>query len=156
MLQHHGPVAGIVAGVTLLQLANMIFSVVLPLQLVAAGHSGTTTGLIVTAYGVDCLVAHRLIRAVRHVRAFAVLAAVCALLALSFAATDRAPLWFVLRLVMGFCQAGLFIVVEGWLSAATPATWRGRSRWWGSAAARCSSGPAGPRLDPRSRHLCLT
>ena len=40
----------------------------------------------------------------------------------------RQPLgrvWFVLRLLMGFCQAGLFTVVEGWLSAAAPAQSRG-------------------------------
>lgn len=129
MLQHYGPVTGIVAGVTLLQLANTVFAVVLPLQLVAGGFSGTVAGLVTTAYGigflVGCLVAHRLIRDVGHIRAFAVLAAVCALVSMLFARTDAVALWFALRLVMGFCQAGLFTVVEGWLSAATPAQARG-------------------------------
>lgn len=129
MLQHYGPVAGVVAGVTLLQLANTILAVVLPLQLVAAGQSGTVAGLVATAYGAGflagCLFAHRLIRDVGHIRAFAVLAAVCAILGMLFGATRSVPVWFALRLVMGFSQAGLFTVVEGWLSAATPPRARG-------------------------------
>jgi MFS family permease len=129
MLQHYGAVVGVVGGVTLLQLANTIFSVVLPLQLTLAGYSGTTTGIVTTAYGMGflagCVVAHRLIRDVGHIRAFAVLAAVCSVLSLVFATTRLVPVWFLLRLVMGFCQAGLFTVVEGWLSAAVPATARG-------------------------------
>jgi MFS family permease len=71
-------------------------------------------------------VAHWLIREVRHIRAFAVLAASCSILSSLFAATDLVEVWLVLRLIMGFCQAGLFTVVEGWLSAATPAEARGR------------------------------
>ena len=48
MLKHYGAVVGIVGGVTLLQLANTIFAVVLPLQLALAGYSGTTAGIVVT------------------------------------------------------------------------------------------------------------
>ena len=130
MLKLYGPVLGIVAGVTLLQLANTIFAVLLPLELVAAGFSGTTAGLVATAYGLGflagCRFAHRLIRDVGHIRAFAVQAAICAVVALLFARTQQVALWFLLRLVMGFCQAGLFTVVEGWLSAATRPEARGR------------------------------
>lgn len=46
---------GIVAGVCLLQLANTIFAVVLPLQLVAAGFAGTPAGLVASAYGAGFL-----------------------------------------------------------------------------------------------------
>lgn len=129
MLKHYGAVVGIVGGVTLLQLANTIFAVILPLQLAVAGYSGTVAGMVATAYGVGflagCAVAHRLIRSVGHIRAFAVLAAVCAVVCMVFAASQLVVVWFVLRLAMGFCQAGLFTVVEGWLSAATPAQSRG-------------------------------
>ena len=130
MLQHYGRVAGIVGGVTLLQLANTLFSVVLPLQLVAAGYPGTAAGLVATAYGLGflagCLAMPRLIRRAGHVGTFAVLAAVCAVVSLVFAHTRPvAAVWFALRLVMGFCQAGLLTVVEGWLSAATPPRARG-------------------------------
>jgi MFS family permease len=129
MPPHYGAVVGIIGGVTLLQLANTILAVALPLQLALAGFSGTTTGIVTTAYGLGflagCVVAHRLIRSVGHIRAFAVLAAVCSVLSMVFAASQLVWVWFGLRLVMGFCQAGLFTVVEGWLSAATPAKARG-------------------------------
>ena len=38
MLKHYGAVAGIVGGVTLLQLANTLLSVVLPLALALNGY----------------------------------------------------------------------------------------------------------------------
>ncbi|MFL5334499.1 MAG: MFS transporter [Geminicoccaceae bacterium] len=129
MLKHYGAVVGVVGGVTLLQFANTLLSVVLPLQLALAGYSGTTAGLVISGYGagflIGCLVTPRLIRDVGHIRAFAVLAALCSVTSMVFAASQLVLLWFVLRLLMGFCQAGLFTVVEGWLSAAAPAKARG-------------------------------
>ena len=129
MLKHYGAVAGIVGGVTLLQLANTLLSVVLPLALALNGYSGTTAGLVVSGYGLGflagCIVTPRLIRDVGHIRAFAVLAAICSVTSMVFAVSQFVALWFFLRVAMGFCQAGLFTVVEGWLSAAAPAQARG-------------------------------
>ena len=129
MLQHYGAAAGIVGGVTLLQLANTVLAVVLPLALALAGYSGTVAGLVVSGYGIGflagCVAAPRLIRDVGHIRAFAVLAAICSVTSMVFAVSDLVVLWLVLRVAMGFCQAGLFTVVEGWLSAAVPSKARG-------------------------------
>ena len=129
MLKHYGAVAGIVGGVTLLQLANTLLSVVLPLALALNGYSGTTAGLVVSGYGLGflagCIVTPRLIRDVGHIRAFAVLAAICSVTSMVFAVSQFVALWFFLRVAMGFCQAGLFTVVEGWLSAAAPPQARG-------------------------------
>ena len=129
MSRHYGAVAGIVGGVTLLQFANTLLAVILPLTLALHGYSGTIAGLVVSGYGfgflAGCVVAPRLIRDVGHIRAFAVLAAVCSVTSMVFAVSDLVALWLVLRIVMGFCQAGLFTVVEGWLSAAVPAQARG-------------------------------
>ena len=129
MLKHYGAVVGVVGGITLLQFANTMLSIVLPLQLALAGYSGTTTGLVVSGYGagflIGCLVTPSLIRDVGHIRAFAVLAALCSVTSMVFVAGHFVTLWLVLRLLMGFCQAGLFTVVEGWLSAAAPAKARG-------------------------------
>lgn len=129
MLKHYGAATGIVGGVTLLQFANTMLSVILPLNLALAGYSGTTTGLVVTGYGLGflagCVVNARLIRDVGHIRAFAVLAAICSVTSMVFALSNVVVLWFALRLLMGFCQAGLFTVVEGWLSAVAPPHARG-------------------------------
>ena len=129
MLSHYGAAAGIVGGITLLQFANTVLSVILPLTLALNGYSGTVTGLVVTGYGVGflagCVVNPRLIRDVGHIRAFAVLAAICSVTSMVFALSGLIALWVLLRIVMGFCQAGLFTVVEGWLSAAAPPHARG-------------------------------
>jgi MFS family permease len=129
MLKHYGAAAGIVGGITLLQFANTVLSVILPLSLALSGYSGTATGIVVSGYGmgflVGCIVNPRLIREVGHIRAFAVLAAVCSVTSMIFAFSNFVLLWFVLRVAMGFCQAGLFTVVEGWLSAAAPSHARG-------------------------------
>lgn len=129
MLKHYGAVAGIVGGITLLQLANALLAVILPLTLAVNGYSGTTAGLVITGYGLGflagCIVTPRLIRDVGHIRAFAVLAAVCSVTSMVFAVSGYVVLWFFLRIVMGFAQAGLFTVVEGWLSAAAPPKARG-------------------------------
>jgi MFS family permease len=129
MFRHYGAVAGIVGGVTLLQLANTLLAVVLPLTLALNGYPGTTAGIVVTGYGfgflAGCVAAPQLIRNVGQIRAFAVLAAVCSVTSMVFAVSEVVALWLLLRVVMGFCQAGLFTVVEGWLSAAVPAQARG-------------------------------
>ena len=129
MLKHYGAVAGIVGGVTLLQLANTLLRRRPAACAGLNGYSGTTAGLVVTGYGLGflagCVVTPRLIRNVGHIRAFAVLAAICSVTSMVFAVSQLVALWFVLRVVMGFCQAGLFTVVEGWLSAAAPAQARG-------------------------------
>ena len=66
MLKHYGSAAGIVGGISLLQFSNTVLSVILPLSLALNGYSGTTTGLVVTGYGmgflVGCIVNPRLIR----------------------------------------------------------------------------------------------
>ena len=129
MFRHYAAVVGIVGGITLLQFANTLLAVILPLTLALAGYSGTVTGLVVSGYGIGflagCLAAPRLIRDVGHIRAFAVLAAVCSVTSMVFAVNGYVALWLLLRIVMGFCQAGLFTVVEGWLSAAVPSGARG-------------------------------
>jgi MFS family permease len=130
MIRHYAAVAGIVGGVTLLQFANTLLAVILPLTLALHGYAGTIAGLVVSGYGIGflagCVAAPRLIRDVGHIRAFAVLAAVCSVTSLVFAVSGYVALWLFLRIVMGFCQAGLFTVVEGWLSAASPPAARGR------------------------------
>lgn len=123
-------VTAILSGAALLQFANTLFAVLLPLQLDRIGTAGWLIGVVTSAYSlgflVGCRRVHALLRAVGHIRAFAALAALCCVFALSFAAHTQPLLWAAMRLAMGFCLAGLFITVEGWLNAATPASHRGR------------------------------
>ncbi len=122
-------VIAVVVGATLLQFANSLFAILLPVRLTLAQASPVVVGLIGTAYGagflVGCIVGPRLVRRVGHIRAFAALAAACALVAMAFITTLSPWLWMLLRLLMGIVVAGLLVIVEAWLAAATPKDARG-------------------------------
>ena len=122
-------VIAVVLGATLLQFANALFAILLPVRLTLAEASPLVVGLIGTAYGAGflfgCWMGPRLVRRVGHIRAFATLAATCALVAILFGATASPWLWTALRFLMGVVLAALFVVVEAWLAAATPKDARG-------------------------------
>lgn len=122
-------VIAVVLGATLLQTSNALFAILLPVRLTLAEASAVVVGLIGTAYGVGflfgCVIGPRLVRRVGHIRAFAALAAACALVAMAFAATLSPWLWMLLRLLMGAVVAALLVIVEAWLAAATPRDARG-------------------------------
>lgn len=123
-------VAAILAGTTCLQFANTLFGVLLPVRLELLGSPAWLVGIVTSAYGLGflfgCRRLHTLIRGVGHIRAFAALAALCCIFALTFAANEQPWLWAAMRLAMGFCLAGLFLTAEGWLNAVTPGNQRGR------------------------------
>ena len=164
MLKHYGAVAGIVGGVTLLQLANTLLSVVLPLHLALDGYSGTTAGLVDHRLRRGLprrLRRHpRLIRDVGHIRAFAVLAAVCSVTSMVFAASQSgravvlpaAGRWASARRACSrWSRAGSVPRhPPGPAAACCPSTWsRPRSR--SSAASCCWARSTPPRRLVRGR-----
>ena len=120
----------VVAGVAVLQVANGLLGVLIPLQLGLHRFPTTIVGLVVTAHSVGflvgCLAVPRIVRRVGHIRAFALFAASVSVAALSFAIAVEPTLWSALRLVTGFCSAGLFTVAESWINDQTPSKTRGR------------------------------
>lgn len=123
-------VACIIAGASLLQAANSILGALLPLEVARSGGSGTAAGALATGYGVGflagCLTAARIIRRLGHIRTFAALAAICAILTQAMAADADFVKWLLLRTATGYCLAGMFATAEGWLAGSTAATGRGR------------------------------
>jgi MFS family permease len=129
MLGPYVAVVAIVIGATFLQFANALFAILLPVRLVLADASPLVVGSIGSSYGVGflvgCVMGPVLIRRVGHVRTFAALAAMAALLALTFAVTALPWVWVLLRFGSGVALSGLFVIVEAWLAAATPKDARG-------------------------------
>ena len=123
-------VTAVIAGVTVLQGANGLLLVLLPLRMTAEGFSVPTMGWVAAAHGagflIGCLATSRLIALIGHVRAFSALAATLSVVALAFAAFSAPMVWFLLRLVGGVAFAGLFTVAESWISERTPKLQRGR------------------------------
>ena len=84
------------------------------------GFSLTEVGFIGTAYFIGflfgCMWSGKLIRRVGHIRSFAILAAIAAQVALIQAFFISPAPWLLLRVVSGFCFAGLAMIIESWLN----------------------------------------
>ena len=123
-------IGAITAGATLLQGANGLLQALLPLRIQAEGLSITAIGVVATAYGfgfaAGCFLAPLLIRHVGHIRAFVSLAAIAAVVALAFSGAEALLVWCLLRGLSGMTLAGLFTVIDGWVSAQATSTHRGR------------------------------
>jgi MFS family permease len=116
-----GNVSGLLAGHGLLTLGSGLFGTLLALNLVLRGVSPGWAGAVLAAYFVGFVVAtvtaHFVITEVGHTRAFALFAAVAAVTALLHPIVDALAFWALLRLIAGYCLAGLFMITESWLSA---------------------------------------
>ncbi|WP_046865525.1 MFS transporter [Microvirga massiliensis] len=115
---------------TILQASNGLLQALLPLRMQADGLPVTAIGLVATAYGagfvVGCFMAPKLIRRVGHIRAFASLAATAAVVALAFTTAQSVLAWIILRALSGIALAGVFTVMDGWISARATPSIRGR------------------------------
>jgi MFS family permease len=113
-----------------IQLANGFFGTLISLRVAIEDFEATMAGLVLSSYfagftlgAVRC---GQIIERIGHIRAYAAFAG------LVVAATAAMPLlvgalpWVVLRAVVGFGCAGLFIATESWLSAKAQPTERGR------------------------------
>jgi MFS family permease len=123
-------VMAILAGITIVSLGQGVFGTLVPIRLAEAGLSADKVGLVVAAsaigFLIGCLFVARVIRLVGHIRAFSAFAAASSLAGLALPWTVGLPGWFLLRLAMGFCSAGLFMIAESWLNELTPRHLRGR------------------------------
>lgn len=115
---------------SLIQLANGFFGTFISLRVAIADFNPTLAGLVLSSYfagfTLGALRCGRIIGRVGHIRAYAAFAG------LVVAATAAMPLlagalsWLVLRGLVGFGCAGLFITTESWLNAKAEPAARGR------------------------------
>jgi MFS family permease len=113
-----------------IQLANGFFGTFISLRVAIEDFGATMAGLVLSSYfagfTLGALGCGRIIERVGHIRAYAAFAG------LVVAATAAMPLrvgplpWLILRAVIGFGCAGLFITTESWLNAKAPPAERGR------------------------------
>jgi MFS family permease len=113
-----------------IQLANGFFGTFISLRVSTENFGATLAGLVLSSYfaGFTLGAARcgRIIERVGHIRAYAAFAG------LVVAATAAMPLligplsWFVLRAIVGFGCAGVFVTTESWLNAKAQPSERGR------------------------------
>ena len=120
----------LIIATSLIQLANGFFGTFISLRVAFEDFGPTMSGVVLSSYfagftlgAVRC---ERIIERVGHIRAYAAFAG------LAVAATALMPLlvgpgaWLILRAVIGFGCAGLFIATESWLNAKAESAQRGR------------------------------
>lgn len=124
------PVKSLLGGTTAFMAGNSLLGVVLPLRMEAGGYPVALTGAIMAAYylglafgGMKCK--HVILR-IGHIRAFSAFAALTAATCLAYAFFFNPAAWMILRLVNGFCIAGMTTAIESWLNDRSSNETRGR------------------------------
>jgi len=120
----------LIVATSAIQLANGFFGTFISLRVVLENFGPAMTGLVLSSYfagfTLAALCCGRVIERVGHIRAYAAFAGGAA------AATAAMPLiiepvaWLVLRAIIGFGCAGVFVTTESWLNAKAAPAERGR------------------------------
>ena len=109
---------------------NGLINTLIPYRATVEGFSPAMVGVIGSAYFIGMLAgtwtAPSIVRRVGHIRAFAAYSAIVSVAVLAFPLAVSPFPWVLLRALVGFCFAGLYAVVEGWISAKAGSSHRGR------------------------------
>ena len=123
------PIFALFLSLVLLVSGNAMLGTLLAVRLEIEGFRAALSGLVLACYAVGfvlgTLYGIRVIQRVGHIRAFAAFGAVtCATILMHplYVGTD---VWMVLRLVVGFCVAGLMLITESWVNAIATTQTRG-------------------------------
>ncbi len=110
----------ILLSVAFLIMGNGLQLMLLPIRGGIEGFSALQIGLLGSGYFfgfvLGCTITPSMIMRVGHIRTFAALVAIASAAALGYPMAVDAGVWIVLRMITGFCLAGLYLVVESWLN----------------------------------------
>jgi MFS family permease len=124
------PITALLLSAAILLAGNGLSGVLLPLRAVGDHFTRIEIGLVGSAYFaglmIGCLLAPAVIARVGHIRAFAALTAIVTVTPLCHAMSSQPVVWWGLRALNGLCFAGLFMVIESWLSSVSSPENRGR------------------------------
>ena len=107
-------------GLLLIMAGNGLQVVLLGIEATGAGFSKVTTGFVMAGYFLGIflgsLLVPKLLDNVGHVRVFGAMAALASAAVLVVAILVHPAVWAMMRIVTGFCFAGMYIVCERWLN----------------------------------------
>ena len=110
----------ILLGFGILMLGDGLQGTLLAVRADLEGFSTTLTGLIMSTFYLGFLLGSIMTPAITvkvgHIRVFAAYAALSSAAILLHAVLVNVPVWIAMRLISGFCFAGLYIVAESWLN----------------------------------------
>ena len=117
-------------GIALIMLGNGLQNTLLGVRATLEGFGTGVTGLVMTAYFVGFVtgstVVPRLLANVGHIRVFAALASLASSAVLVHTVFVTPLTWGLVRIVTGFCFAGLYVVAESWINEAATNKTRGQ------------------------------
>lgn len=124
------PLIALLVSCFVLMLGFGLIGILLPVRLGLEGMAADRIGLILSMYAVGMLLgglySRRLIVRVGHIRVFSASAALSAVAILACSLSMSEWLWGLMRMLMGFCIACAFAVIDGWLSEAASGKTRGK------------------------------
>ncbi len=118
-------------GMLLLMIGNGLQGTLLGIRGSLEGFNPAIMSYIMSAYMFGMLVGSRvspfLIAMVGHVRVFAALASLISAAFIGFAIIVDPLAWFILRVIVGLCFAGVYVASESWLNEAATNANRGKT-----------------------------
>lgn len=121
---------GLFAGLSLVMLSGGIFSTLLGVRAELEDLPTIISGSLGTSYYAGFLLGSwytlRALAQVGHIRAYAALAALTSSAVIIAGLSDQPVVWIMMRLITGFCFAGIYVVAESWLHGLASNTFRGR------------------------------
>lgn len=123
-------ISTLLVGMSILLGGNGLLGTLLGVRAGLEGFGATVVGAIMSAYFLAFILGTffcpTIVRRVGHIRAFAALAAIGSVSAITHALLVNPIAWGVLRIVTGVAMVGLFMVMESWLNVLSPNERRGR------------------------------
>ncbi|MDR9425880.1 MAG: MFS transporter [Marinobacter sp.] len=121
--------SALLLSIVLLVSGNAFLTTLLGIRLSIEEISPDVIGWVLVCYSIGfvlgTLYVQRIIGRVGHIRAFAAFAAMAAVVALMYPMAVSAIFWAALRVLSGFCIAGVLVVIESWFSSRATNTNRG-------------------------------
>ncbi len=118
-------------GILLLLIGNGLQGTLLGIRGAIEGFDAATMALVMSAYYLGFLAGSRyagtLIGRVGHVRVFAALASLVSAAFILYGASPHPVSWILMRLLVGFCFAGIYVVAESWLNQSATNETRGQA-----------------------------
>ena len=123
-------VSALLSGTAFLFLGSGLYNTLLAVRVAGEGFAPSVVGAVMGAYYLGflagCLHCPRLIHSVGHIRTYTALTAIVSAGTLAHVLAVDPVFWGIIRLIVGFCLAGLYMTVESWLNEKASRESRGR------------------------------
>lgn len=124
------PVFSLLLATAILLVGNGMLGTLIPIRAGLEGFETATVGIIGSVYFagflLGCLATPHVVHRAGHIRSFATFCGLASAAPLIHALSSDPVVWSLMRVLTGFCFAGLYMVIESWLNEQSSNETRGR------------------------------